>query len=249
MYLDKKVALITGAAGGIGQAIAELYARNGARLMLADRDSVRLVEFANRLRHEYGVEARCYALDVTEEESVQALVCETEKVFGGIDILVTSAGAISEYPIEEMSLTAWRHVMTCNLDAVFLACRAVLPVMRRQGQGRIINISSQIGQRGAPRFTHYAASKAGVIALTKSLSREVAREGILVNSIAPGPVLTEFNRNLRPETLAGTEDALPLGRAARPEEVAGSALLLASSPHGDVFVGQTLCPNSGDVML
>jgi 3-oxoacyl-[acyl-carrier protein] reductase len=246
MLLSNKIALITGAAGGIGRGIATLFAEQGAAMMLADRDAGALNRLAATLP---SARVATSVVDVTAEAEVDALVAEAEGRLGGIDILVTSAGAISERPLQDLDLAEWRAIMACNLDAVFLACRAVLPSMRRRGGGRIINIASQIGQRGAPRFTHYAASKAGVIGFTKALAREVAREGILVNAIAPGPVLTAFNRDLRPETLAGTEALLPLGRAARPEEIAGTALLLGSSPHGDVFVGQTLGPNSGDVML
>jgi len=248
MLLEDRTALVTGAAGGIGAAIARLFLENGAQVMLADADADRLQAVESQLAA-IGGDVHARRVDVTSERDVEDLAAATEHALGRIDILVNSAGAISEAGVEAMTLDEWRRIMTCNLDAVFLTCRAVLPAMRRNGHGRIVNIASQIGQRGAPRFAHYAASKAGVIAFTKSLSREVARDGILVNAIAPGPVLTDFNRDLAPETLAGTASLLPLGRSAMPSEIAGSALLLASSPHGDVFVGQTLGPNCGDVML
>ncbi|GGB06529.1 SDR family NAD(P)-dependent oxidoreductase [Allosediminivita pacifica] len=249
MQIENKRAVITGAAGGIGQAIAALYASAGARVFLVDRDAARLESVIAELGAGHTDQVHGIALDVTREEAVARMVDEAEGALGGIDVLVTCSGAITERELEDMSLAEWREIMGANLDAVFLACRAVFPIMKRQGSGRIITVSSQIGQRGAPRFTHYAASKAGVIGFTKALAREAAPHGILVNSVAPGPVLTSFNRDLRAETLDGTEAALPLGRAAQPEEIAGAALLLASSPHGDVFVGQTLGPNSGDVML
>ncbi|MCP8896523.1 SDR family oxidoreductase [Shinella daejeonensis] len=248
MLLEDRTALITGAAGGIGAAIAQLFVENGARVMLADADFEQLQVVEKRLL-EAGGDVHARQVDVTSERDVEDLITAVERALGRVDILVNSAGAISEAGVEAMTLDEWRRIMMCNLDAVFLTCRAVLPGMRRHGWGRIVNIASQIGQRGAPRFAHYAASKAGVIAFTKSLSREVAREGILVNAIAPGPVLTDFNKGLAPETLARTASMLPLGRSAIPSEIAGSALLLASSPHGDVFVGQTLGPNCGDVML
>ncbi|MDF0602103.1 SDR family NAD(P)-dependent oxidoreductase [Psychromarinibacter sp. C21-152] len=248
MQIEGKRALITGAAGGIGRAIAALYLRSGARLFLVDRDAARLDDVIGALAAEAPGRVDGCALDVTEEDAVHRMVSAAQESLGGIDVLVTSSGAISETEIEDMPLSEWRTILGANLDAVFLACRAVLPIMKRQGAGRIITISSQIGQRGAPRFTHYAAAKAGVIGFSKALAREAAPFGVLVNSIAPGPVLTSFNKNLRSETLDGTAAALPLGRAAEPEEIAGAALLLAASPHGDVFLGQTLGPNSGDVM-
>ncbi|WP_108259841.1 SDR family NAD(P)-dependent oxidoreductase [Mangrovicoccus ximenensis] len=248
MQIEGKRAVITGAAGGIGRAIAALYLREGAQVFLVDRDAARLEAAVSELGGGRSGKVQGLAIDVTQEQAVADMAAAAETAFGGIDILVTCSGAISETEIEKMSLAEWRDIMSANLDSVFLACRAVLPVMKRQGAGRIVTVSSQIGQRGAPRFTHYAASKAGVIGFTKALAREAAPHGILVNSVAPGPVLTAFNRDLRPETLDGTEAALPLGRAAQPEEIAGAALLLASSPHGDVFVGQTLGPNCGDVM-
>lgn len=249
MNITDKRAVITGAAGGIGHAIAGLYAAAGARLYLVDRDAGRLAQVLTALADQYPGRVAGVALDVTQEAAVAEMVAGAEAAMGGIDILVTCSGAITEMEIETMSLDSWREIMSANLDSVFLACRAVLPGMKRQGAGRIITVSSQIGQRGAPRFTHYAASKAGVIGFTKALAREAVPHGVLVNSVAPGPVLTEFNRDLRPETLDGTEAALPLGRAAKPDNIAGAALLLAASPHGDVFVGQTLGPNCGDVML
>lgn len=248
MDLNDRCALITGAAGGIGRAIAALYARQGARLFLVDRDIDGLAAVCQELQVQGSGAVETGVFDVTQEAEVAAMVAAAETALGGIDILVTCSGAIRETEIEAMSLAEWREIIGANLDSVFLACRGVLPGMKRRGGGRIITISSQIGQRGAPRFTHYAASKAGVIGFTRALAREAAPYGILVNTIAPGPVLTAFNRGLRPETLDGTEAALPLGRAARPEEIAGSALMLASSPHGDVYVGQTLGPNCGDVM-
>ncbi|WP_226562600.1 SDR family NAD(P)-dependent oxidoreductase [Salipiger thiooxidans] len=249
MNITDKRAVITGAAGGIGHAISRLYAEAGARLYLVDRDPERLAQVLTALADQYPGRVTGVTLDVTQEAAVAEMVAGAETAMGGIDILVTCSGAITEMEIETMSLDDWRQIMSANLDSVFLACRAVLPGMKRQGAGRIITVSSQIGQRGAPRFTHYAASKAGVIGFTKALAREAAPHGILVNSVAPGPVLTQFNRDLRPETLDGTEAALPLGRAAQPDDIAGAALLLAASPHGDVFVGQTLGPNCGDVML
>ncbi|SKA34265.1 SDR family NAD(P)-dependent oxidoreductase [Consotaella salsifontis] len=245
--LDGKVALIIGAGGGIGGAIAELFAREGASLCLVDRRAETLEASATRCAEH--AEVLPLVADVNDEAAVEDIVRQCASRFGRIDVLVNSSGAISEVHLRDMSVAQWQEVLTANLLAVFLACRAVLPQMERQGRGRIINIASQIGQKGAPRFTHYAAAKAGVIGFTKSLAKEVAGKGILVNAIAPGPVETSFNDSLSPATLSGTQNLLPLGRAAVPAEIAPTALLLASSPGGDAFVGQTVGPNCGDVML
>lgn len=244
-----KTALITGGGGGIGGAIAQLFVREGARVCLVDRRADALAEQVAACEAISAGAATACLGDVTSEAGIGEIFAAYLSRHDVLDILVNSSGAISEVALANMSLADWNGVMDGNLTSVFLASRAALPIMRRGGSGRIINIASQIGQRGAPRFTHYAASKAGVIGFTKALAREVAREGILVNAIAPGPVLTTFNASLSPATLAGTEDLLPLGRPAMPEEVAPTALLLAASPSGDVYVGQTLGPNSGDVML
>ena len=241
--------VITGAAGGIGGAIAKAFAAQGATLVLVDRDQDGLQAIARSCETAGAAQCLTFVCDVFQEASVDGLFTDIVAAAGRVDVLVNCSGVISECALADMSLSEWRRVVTGNLESVFLACRAVLPIMRRQGAGRIINIASQIGQRGAPRFAHYSAAKAGVIALTKSLAREVAQEGILVNAVAPGPVLTRFNASLDPRTLADTASKLPLGRAAQPEEIAGAVLLLASEPGGNVFVGQTLCPNSGDVML
>lgn len=244
--LDGKVAIVIGAAGGIGGAISELFAAEGAQLCLADRNEDGLRTVAHRCGE---TTTRTVAFDANSEADVARLVAACLSSFGRIDILVNSSGAISEVTVAGMTLDQWQHVVTANLTAVFLACRAVLPAMRSQGSGRIVNITSQIGQRGAPCRAHYAAAKAGVIGFTKSLAREVAREGILVNAIAPGPVETRFTDGLDLAALSRTRDLLPLGRIAVPAEIAPTALLLASSPGGSAFVGQTLGPNCGDVML
>lgn len=244
--LEGKTAIVVGGGGGIGGAIAELFAAEGAQLCLADKSAEGMAAVMARCT---GPEVLSLLIDANSEADAARLAEACLSRFGRIDILVNSSGAVSEISLSKMSLTQWQEIITANLTAVFLACRAVLPAMQRQRHGRIISVASQIGQRGAPRFTHYAAAKAGVIGFTKSLAREVAQDGILVNAIAPGPVETRFNDGLDPATMSGTRSLLPLGRAAIPAEIAPAALLLASSPGGDAFVGQTLGPNSGDVML
>jgi 3-oxoacyl-[acyl-carrier protein] reductase len=235
MRLTGKRALIVGGGGGIGAAIAATFADAGAEVLLADR-------------HAVPGPLPSVVLDVTDEQSVTDGVAEAVRRLGGIDVLVNSAGVLDQAEVAAMSLQTWRRTLDVDLTGVFLVSRAVLPHMTGQRWGRIINIASQLGIKGAPSMAHYAAAKAGVIAFTKSLALEVAADGVLVNAIAPGPVETAMTVDLTPEWRARKTAELPLGRFAHPSEVAPTALLLASDPGGNLYVGQTLHPNSGDVM-
>lgn len=246
--LNGRSALVIGAAGGIGSAIARLFARAGAAQHLVDTRPERLRELVRELDGS-GAAVSAGPIDVTDPESVQASVTACAERHGAVDILVNCAGVIEEVRVESMSLDQWDRLIAVNLTGVFLTCRAVVPLMRRRSWGRIITISSQVGQIGGAGASGYAAAKAGVIGFTKSLAREVARDGVLVNSIAPGPVDTGFADVLSPQTLAAKAASLPLGRTGQAAEVAPTALLLASEPAGNLYVGQTLGPNCGDVML
>jgi 3-oxoacyl-[acyl-carrier protein] reductase len=148
----------------------------------------------------------------------------------------------------EMSLEQWQETLDIDLTGIFLTCRAVVPQMVQRGEGRVINIASQLGIKGGRGLTHYSAAKAGVIGLTKSLALEVAEHGVLVNAIAPGPIHTPMVEGITEEWKEAKQAELPLGRFGTPDEVAPTAVLLASSPGGNLYVGQTLGPNSGDVM-
>lgn len=246
--IDGKRVVVIGGAGAIGEAIVDLLAAEGGSVVIADFNAEAAQALADRLRGD-GRSAFSVGVDIADEHSVASAFREAADRLGGIDILVNSAGIIDESPIDEMTLTDWTRMVQLNLTGVFLSCREVLPYLRSAGGGRIVNIASQVGQRGRERLTHYAAAKAGVIGLTKALAREVAAEGILVNAVAPGPIDTPFSASLSAETLSATANALPLQRTGCPEEVAPSVLLLVSEPDGNLYVGQTLGPNSGDVML
>lgn len=243
--LDGRTALVVGAAGGIGAAIAAAYVEQGAVVAVADRDP----EGAARAAEAVGA-AGAVAVDITDEVSVATAVAEAERLFGdrGVDILVNSAGILTESPLGEMPTAMWERTLAVDLTGVFLCCRAVVPSMTARGSGRIINIASQLGLKGGIGLAHYAAAKAGVIGLTKSLALEMAPHGVLVNAIAPGPVETPMVDGITEEWKRAKRAELPLGRFGRPEEVAPTAVLLASDPGGNLYVGQTLGPNSGDVM-
>jgi 3-oxoacyl-[acyl-carrier protein] reductase len=172
-------------------------------------------------------------------------VAATTGLLGEIDILVNSAG---EAPLIEMDLATWSDTLAVDLTGVFLCCRHFVPRMIERGAGRVINIASQLGIKGWQWLTHYSTAKAGVIGLTKSLALEVSGRGVLVNAIAPGPIETPMVAGITDEWKTAKRAELPLGRFGRPEEVAPTAVLLASDPGGNLYAGQTLLPNSGDVM-
>lgn len=240
--LTGRAALVTGAAGGIGRAIGAGLVAAGARVVLADRGA----EVHDLASGSGAVGAVVF--DVTDEAAIVAGVQDASALVGGIDILVNSHGMLTESPLVDMSLEQWSETMAVDLTSVFLLCRAVLPGMLERRFGRIINVASQLAIKGGVGMTHYAAAKAGVIALTKSLALEVAPHGVLVNAVAPGPIETALLDGISDDWKSEKRAQLPLGRFGTPDEVAPTVVLLASEPGGNLYVGQTLGPNSGDVM-
>lgn len=247
MQLEQKRAVITGAASGIGLAIASLFAREGARLVLTDRHADNLQK-AVAVCRDRGAECIGVVADVGQVAGAQSGVDACVEQFGGIDILVNNAGMLSQARCTDISLEMWDEMMAVDLRSVFLASQRALPWMLAQQWGRIINVASQLGIKGGAELCHYAAAKAGVIGFTKSLALEVSAQNVLVNAIAPGPIETPLIDGLNSEWKKAKAAELPLGRFGRAEEIAPVALLLASEPGGNLFVGQTLGPNSGDVM-
>ncbi|MDP9988447.1 3-oxoacyl-[acyl-carrier protein] reductase [Arthrobacter oryzae] len=224
--------VVTGGASGIGAAIAAAFTANGDRVVVLDRA---------------GGDGTI-AVDVADETSVKAAFAAARERLGAVDVLVNSAGLLTESPLEDMSLDMWNETLTVDLTGVFLCCREVVGEMRQRKWGRIINIASQLGIKGGVGLAHYSAAKAGVIGLSKALALEVAADNVLVNCIAPGPIETPLVEGISESWKAAKRAELPLRRFGTPEEVAPAALLLASDPGGNLFAGQTLGPNSGDVM-
>lgn len=227
-----RAVVVTGGSSGIGLAIVEAFRANGDRVAVLDR-----VGGGDVIR-----------VDVSDEDSVRRAFDLARERLGPIQILVNSAGLLTESPLEEMTLAMWSETIAVDLTGVFLCCREVVGEMRSQKWGRIINIASQLAIKGGKGLSHYSAAKAGVVALTKALALELAPDNVLVNSIAPGPIETPLVEGISESWKAAKRAELPLGRFGVPAEVAPTALLLASEPGGNLYVGQTLGPNSGDVM-
>ncbi|GAA1740435.1 SDR family NAD(P)-dependent oxidoreductase [Aeromicrobium alkaliterrae] len=234
--------LVTGAASGIGLAIVEHCTAAGARVVAADRDPA----VGDRAAAVGAVGH--VVVDATDEAAVDAAVDTAAELLGGLDVLVTSHGILTQSPAAEMSLAQWQQTIDVDLTSVFLLNRSALRHLLPQGEGRIVNVASQLGIKGGSSLAHYAAAKAGVIAMTKSLALEVSRDGVLVNAIAPGPIETPLVDGIDEDWKRAKRAELPLGRFGTPDEVAPTAVLLASNPGGNLFVGQVLGPNSGDVM-
>jgi 3-oxoacyl-[acyl-carrier protein] reductase len=221
--------------------------REGARLLLADRDGDRLDAEAQRHRSS-GATVATAIVDVTDADQTKAMADQCVSELGAIDVLVNSAGMLNEVTLVDMDVETWDEMIAVDLRSVFLCCRWAAPHMVERGSGRIVNIASQLGLKGGEGLVHYCAAKAGVIGLTKALARELAPSGVLVNAIAPGPIETPLVGGLSDAWKQAKEAELPLRRFGRTEEVAPSAVLLASDPGGNLYVGQVLGPNSGDVM-
>ncbi|MCA1071181.1 3-oxoacyl-[acyl-carrier-protein] reductase FabG len=245
--LDGRRAVVTGAGSGIGEAIALAYAQAGAQLLLADIDAARADSVAQRCRA-LGAQAETVIGDVGDESTAHRIVDRCVQAFGGIDILVNNAGMLTQSRCADISTAMWDEMLRVDLRSVFLCARRAVPHMQAQRWGRIINIASQLGIKGGVELSHYAAAKAGVIGFTKSLALEVAPDNVLVNAIAPGPIATPLVDGISADWKRAKEASLPLGRFGRADEVAPTAVLLASDPGGNLYVGQTLGPNSGDVM-
>jgi 3-oxoacyl-[acyl-carrier protein] reductase len=243
--LEGKRAIVTGAASGIGKAIATAFAAEGATVAVLDLDDAG----AERTAQEIGNGAFSLKADVANEDDINRAVQEAiQRLGGGVDIMVNNAGIVSTGNVSDMPLSQWQEMIDVNLTGVFLGSKAVLPAMLEQGSGRIINLGSQLGLCGAPGLSHYCAAKGAVHAFSKSLAYELAPKGITVNSIAPGPTETAILDGVSDEHLAAIKAAVPLGRFAKPEEIAPTAVLLASEEGGAYYTGSTLNVSGGHVM-
>jgi 3-oxoacyl-[acyl-carrier protein] reductase len=248
--LDGKIALVTGGSRGIGAACCRLLAKAGCDVAVNyRRQADRALEVTASVQAS-GRRAMSVPFDVTNPMQAEAMVGTVVEEFGGIDILVNNAGIWTDGPIESMTDADWARMIGVNLTGAFHLCRAVVPHMRRRGSGSIVNIASTAGLRGEANHSHYAASKGGVIALTKSLAVELAPYGIRVNTVAPGWIRTDMTAEfLTPERINDSlKEPIPLGRPGEPEDVAGPVVFLCS-PLARHITGATLNVNGGAVLV
>jgi NAD(P)-dependent dehydrogenase (short-subunit alcohol dehydrogenase family) len=241
--LDGKVAIVTGGAQGIGKAIADGLAAEGARIVVADL--ARAEEAATAYDAGVGL-----TVDVSREDDVERMVRETVERCGSIDVLVNNAGlyaSLAMRPFTEIPLEEWNRVMEVNVASMFLACRAVVPVMRERGGGKIVNISSGTPFRGVPFLLHYVTSKGAIVALTRALAKELGKDGIHVNCVAPGFTMSDGVK-AQPEVIEKLRDvsiaARTIQRDQLPEDVAGAVVFLCT-PAADFVTGQTMVIDGG----
>ena len=242
--LENKVALITGAARGIGKAIALKYASEGADIAFTDLVINEAAEETVRELEAFGVKVRAYASNAADFEATQTVVEQVVADFGRIDVLVNNAGITKDGLVMRMSEGQWDAVIAVNMKSAFNFLHAVVPVMARQRSGSIINMASIAGQTGNPGQVNYSASKAGLIAMAKSVAKEMGARGIRANAIAPGYVITEMTEALPQAVRDEFVKMIPLGRGASVDEIASVALFLASELSSYV-TGQVIAVNGG----
>lgn len=245
--MAKDVAIVTGAGSGIGRAVAHRLARDGMAVVVNDLSAERAQLVAQEIAAKNDT-AKAIAGDVSREDDVAVLVDFARLAFGECDVLVNNAGIVQQARFVDLTPIDFDRMFAVHVRGAFLCTRAVLPSMLAKGRGVVINVASQLGQIGGVELVHYSAAKAAIIGMTKSLAREVSAQGVRVNAVAPGPINTPLVMALSADWRRAKEKELPLGRFGEPDEVAAAVSFLAS-PEAALFVGQTLGPNSGDVML
>jgi meso-butanediol dehydrogenase/(S,S)-butanediol dehydrogenase/diacetyl reductase len=237
--VGSKLAIVTGAARGIGLATAALFLARGYRVALVDRDEAELQSAIQSIGAGEAIVA-----DVSDPEAVSAMVAKAVKTFGRIDALVNNAGVADFGPMADTDFARWRYVMATNLDGVFLCSQAVLPWLK-QSRGCIVNIASISGLRGSTLRVAYGTSKAAVIHLTKQQAAELGEDGVRVNCVAPGPVATKLAKAVHsPEISSAYHDAIPLNRYGSEQEIAEAIVFLASD-NASYITGQTLAADGG----
>ena len=240
-------AIVTGAGSGIGRAIAIRLAADGYAVLVNDLDLGRAQAVVSEIAVS-GAKAVAAAGNVSSEVDARATHAAAVAAFGDTDLLINNAGIVHQSLFENLEIADFDRMFAVHVRGTFLMTKMVLPAMLKAGKGAVINVASQLGQVGGIELSHYAAAKSAIIGMTKSLAREVSSRGVRVNAVAPGPINTPLVRELSQEWRTRKASELPLGRFGEPEEVAATVAFLAS-PQASLFVGQTLGPNSGDVML
>jgi 3-oxoacyl-[acyl-carrier protein] reductase len=247
MRFENQVAVVTGAGRGIGHAIAVRLAREGALVASVSRTESNAQKTADEINSLRADAAKAYAVDVADQAAVQKAAGEIFEAFGRVDILVNNAGVTRDGLSMRLSMEDWDTVLNTNLKGAFNFTQAVMRPMIKQRSGRIINISSIAGLTGNAGQANYAASKAGLIGLTKTLARELASRGITVNAVAPGLIETDMTTVLSEEIRQSILQKVPLGKLGEPDDIAGAVAYLAS-PEAKYITGQVLTVDGGMVM-
>src|SRR6202171_1011643 len=247
MRFENQTAIVTGAGRGIGHAIAMRLASEGARGACVSRTEANAKITAGEINAARADAARAYAVDVGDHAAVQKVGAQILEDFGKTDILVNNAGVIRDGLAMRMSIEDWDTVINTNLRGAFNFTQAIMRPMIKQRSGRIINISSVIGLISNAGQTNYAASKAGLIGLTKSLARELASRSITVNAVAPGFITTDMTESLSDEIKQGIQSKIPMNLLGKPEDIANAVAFLASA-EASYVTGQVLCVDGGMVM-
>ena len=245
--LTGKTAVVTGGSRGIGRAICLKLAGQGANIVLNFAGNEAAAEETRSQCEALGVRALAVKGDVADAEACNALIEKAVSEFGGVDILVCNAGVTRDNLILRLSEEDFDKVLNANLKGAFLCCKEAARRMVRQRSGRIINLSSVVALRGNAGQTNYAASKAGLIGLTKSLARELASRGVTVNAVAPGFIATDMTAVLPEAVQAEMTKGIPLGRVGQPDDVANAVAFLAAEQSG-YLTGQVLCVDGGMAM-
>ncbi|GAA4133518.1 SDR family NAD(P)-dependent oxidoreductase [Aminobacter aganoensis] len=246
--LDGKTAVVTGGSRGIGGAIVELFAARGAKVVFCHYGDVKGSAALLEKTHLLGLPVDGIECDVADENSVKRLTNFASERLGHVDIVVNSAGIGGDCMFVDLDVASFDRMLAVHLRGTFLVTHSFFGGMLERRWGRVINVASQLAYKGAPGLAHYCAAKAGVVGFTRALSYEGAPHGVLVNAIAPGPIETELLMSLSDEWRAMKMAQLPIRRFGLVDEIAPTALLLASDA-GSNYVGQTLSPNGGDVMI
>lgn len=241
--LKDQVAIVTGASQGLGKAVAIGLGANGATVVCLARNAEKLAATVQEIEAAGG-KAEALSVDVTDREAAAGAITGTHEKYGRLDILVNNAGVTRDKLMRGMTDEQWDEVIATNLTSCFVCCRSAAGIMRRAKYGRIINMASISGIIGNPGQTNYSASKAGMIGLSRSLSRELASRGVTVNAVAPGFIASEMTAALGDVVLGEVEKAIPAKRVGQPEDVAAAVLYLAS-PAASYVTGQCLVVDGG----
>lgn len=244
--LKDKVAIVTGASSGIGKSCALELAKEGVKVVIASRNIKKCQDVVDMIT-DIGGEAYAVSVDISQYDQVCNMVRKTIKQFGRIDILINNAGVVDDAFFEKMTCEQWKRVIDINLNGTFFCTKEVVPYMVQRKYGKIINIASISGQRGAKTQANYAASKAGIIGLTLTLAQELGAKGINVNAVAPGLIETEMVENIPDKIKENTVKKIPVGRFGKPEEIASVIKMLVSDDAA--YCNGMICEVNGGICI